>query len=427
MAEPHPRAGRPGKSRPARALLLASVIAAIVLSALFIARSASAAPAATSTPATTVASAATSAPAAAAQQTATAGQAGHLAENQLTSLVTPAAADAGICNVPGVGDIGGLLGLCQAGSGVVGDLNNICTSGAPTPVLATSGIDSMITTPGSPTTGNTLYDNYGMAGQDWASYGLTCSQATSSIGNNVAGMVFDMAKSLDRVTITVYQSAAGSNILGWLSSSVDQLISKLGNAIYFPFLAPVVIIGAIWLAWQGLIRKRATRTIEGTIWMVIACAAAIWLIGQPNAFTSVGTNVSDGVTSVLNTAFAKLPATSGSNCLPVQPGDAQSVTANYAFTSGNGLVDQNANELWTVLVCKPWLDGELGTTQYATPGTAAAKTNVVNLYGRSLLWAQAVASNEQPVTTALVNAKQATYSGIAQQLQQTNPSVYSLF
>src|SRR3984957_15736578 len=396
MAEPHPRAGRPGKGRTARALLLASVIAAIVLSALFMARSASAAPVAKTAPA------------------------------QLTSLVTPAAPDAGICNVPGVGDIGGILGLCQAGSGVVGDLNNICTSGAPTPVLATSGIDSMITTPGSPTTGNTLYDNYGMAGQDWASTGLTCSQMTSSIGNSVAGMVFDMAKSLDRVTITVYQSAAGSNILGWLSSSVDQLISKLGNAIYFPFLAPMVVIAAIWLAWQGLVRKRATRTLEGTIWMVIACAAAIWLIGRPADFTNVGTTVSNGVTSVLNSAFAELPAPPNSSCLPVTAGDPQSVTANYSFTSGSGLVDQNANELWTVLVCKPWLDGEFGTTQYAAPGTNQPQT-VVNQYGRQLLWAQAVAGNEQPVTTALFNAKEATYNGIAMQLQQTNPAVYSLF
>jgi hypothetical protein len=31
---------------------------------------------------------------------------------------------------------------------------------------------------------------------------------------------------------------------------VDRLITSLGNAIYFPFLAPVVIIGAIWLAWR---------------------------------------------------------------------------------------------------------------------------------------------------------------------------------
>ena len=173
-------------------------------------------------------------------------------------------------------------------------------------------------------------------------------------------MVFDMAKSLDRVTITVYQSAARSNILTWLSSSVDQLISALGNAIYFPFLAPMVIIGAIWLAWQGLIRKRATRTFEGTIWMVIACAAAIWLIGQPSDFTSVGTTVSNGVTSVLNTAFANLPANHGQQ-LPARRGRAtrSPSRANYAFTSGSGLVDNNANELWSVLVCKPWLDGEL--------------------------------------------------------------------
>jgi hypothetical protein len=368
----------------------------------------------------------TAATAATAEHAATSERPAVAVRDQLTGLTTPAQ-PSGICSLPGVGDIGGLVGLCQAGSGFVSDVNNICASGAPAPELATTGIDSMITTPGGVTTGKTLYDNYGMAGQYWAATGLTCSQLTSTIGNNVAGMVFDMAKSLDRVTITVYQSAAGANILSWLSGSVDRLITALGNAIYFPFLAPVVIIAAIWLAWQGLVRKRATRTFEGTIWMVIACAAAIWLIGRPADFTNVGTTVSDGVTSVLNTAFSKLPATAGSNCLPVEAGDNQSVTANYSFTSGTGLVDQNANELWTVLVCKPWLDGELGTTQYAQPGTAAAKTNIVNLYGRQLLFAQAVASNEHPVTTDLINFKQSTFNGIAQQLQQTNPSVYSLF
>ena len=140
---------------------------------------------------------------------------------------------------------------------------------------------------------------------------------TSLIGNNVAGMVFDAAKSIDRVTITVYQSAAGNGILNWLQSDVDRLISALGNAIYFPYLAPVIILGAIWLAWNGLVRKRATRAIEGTLWMVVACAAAIWLIGRPADFTGVGTTVSNGVTQVLNVAFAKLPNPGGSNCVPV--------------------------------------------------------------------------------------------------------------
>ena len=428
MAEPLPRAGRSRKRRrPARALLLLFAIPTIVFSVLFMAQ---AAKAATSAPATTSASAATSAPAARSAPAATVahaevtGQTAHVAQYQLTALTRPGALDAGICNVPGVGDIGNLVGLCNAGSGIIGDANNLCLPSTPTPELATSGINSMITTPGQPNT-KTLYDQYALAGQYWAATDLTCSQMTSQIGNNVAGMVFDMAKSLDRVTITVYQSAAGSNILGWLSNSVNQLIGALGNAIYFPFLAPVVIIAAMWLAWQGLVRKRATRTFEGTIWMVVACAAAIWLIGQPNDFTSIGTNVSNGVTSVLNSAFAKLPATSGSNCLPVTSNDPQSPSANYTFTSGNGLVDQNANELWSVLVCKPWLIGEFGTASYTPPGQKGPQT-IVNQYGRQLLWAQAVAANEK-LTPDLIQFKQDTYNGIATQLKQTNPAVYSLF
>jgi hypothetical protein len=226
------------------------------------------------------------------------------------------------------------------------------------------------------------------------------------------------------VTITVYQSAAGNGILSWLSSTVNRLISSLGNAIYFPYLAPVVLLGVMWLAWHGLIRKRATRTIEGTVWMVLACAAAIWLIGRPADFTGVGQSVSNGVTQVLNVAFSKLPNPGQGNCVPVQAGDPQALSGgSFGFTQGNGLVDQNANELWSALVCKPWLDGEFGTTQFAT---GHGGQTPVNTYGRQLLWAQAIAANEHP-TAALIKAKQATYSGIAAALKQNDPSVYPLF
>ncbi len=345
----------------------------------------------------------------------------------LAAEVTPAApgAPGGVCQVPGIGDIGGLVGLCaQGSSGILGDLNNICEPSLPQPESATGGIDQMVEPPAAAAGGKTLYDNYGVAGQFWAAHGLQCSDMTSLIGNNVAGMVFDAAKSIDRVTITVYQSAAGNNILTWLQNAVDKLITALGNAIYFTYLAPVVIVGAMWLAWQGLIRKRATRTIEGTLWMVVAATAAIALIGKPADFTGVGTTVSNGVTGVLNTAFAKLPAPAGSNCLPVARGDPQSVAASYAFTSGNGMVDENASELWSVLVCKPWLLGELGTTQYNPLGSGPQ--TVVDTYGRQLLWSQAFAANENP-TTALTQAKQSTYAGIAASLQQNEPAIYPLF
>ncbi|MGH3159416.1 MAG: type IV secretion system protein, partial [Streptosporangiaceae bacterium] len=344
------------------------------------------------------------------------------------TATTPGIEPTGICSVPGIGSIASLLGDCASGSGssgLLGGLNSICTPSLPQPEPANGGIDSIVSPPAtSGTQGKTLYDSYGVAGQYWAPYGLQCSDMTSLIGNNVAGMVFDASKAVDRVTITVYQSAAGNGILSWLANVVNRLITSIGNAIYFPYLIPVVLLGVVWLAWNGLVLKRASRTIEGTIWMVIACVAAIWLISQPGDFTGFGQSVSNGVTQVLNVAFSKLPGTGAQNCVPVGKIDPQSAPiGNYGFTQGNGMVDQNANELWGVLVCKPWLAGEFGTTAYSTGKNGQTP---VNTYGRQLLWAQAIATNEKP-TAALIQAKQSTYAGIASSIKQNDPSIYPLF
>ncbi len=341
-----------------------------------------------------------------------------------TQPAAAAVTSGGICQVPGIGDIGGLIGLCAAGtSGLTGDLNNICQPSLPDPEPASAGIDSLVRPPAPPgPVPRTLYNEDGVSGQFWAATNLQCSDMTSLIGNNVAGMVFDVAKSIDRVTITIYQSAAGEGILGWLKNSVDRLITSLGNAIYFPYLAVVVIIGAMWLAWQGLIRKRGTRSLEGTIWMIVAAAAAIWLIGRPADFTGIGKTVSDGITQSLNVAFAKLPNPGSGGCVPLQQTDPQA-QASFNYTSGTGIVDQNAGELWSVLVCKPWLDGEFGTTNFAGPG---GRPTVINAYARQLLWAQTIAANEKP-TAALIKAKQATYEGIANSIQQNHPGIYPLF
>ncbi len=336
----------------------------------------------------------------------------------------PSAATGGLCSVPGIGDIGGLLGFCALGSsGLVGDLNNVCQPSLPDPEPASSGIDAMVAPPAAGKQPATLYDEYGVAGNYWAATNLQCSDMTSLIGNDVAGMVFDAAKSIDRVTITFYQAAAGNGIVGWLQRVTDELITRLGHAIYFPYLSIVVMLAAIWLAWQGLIRKRATRTIEGTVWMIAACAAAIFLIGMPGEVTGLGGGVSDAISEALDAAFAKLPSPGPSSCVPIAKGDPQVQAAVYSYTSASTVVDQNADELWSVLVCKPWLVGEFGTSDYSDTG---ARPTMVNTYGRSLLWAQAIAVDEK-ATPALIQAKQAAYAGIASSIETNDPAIYPLF
>ena len=96
----------------------------------------------------------------------------------LTAAVTPAL-PGGVCQVPGIGDIGGLVGLCSSGSsGIAGDLNNICEPSLPQPEQATGGINAMIEPPAAAAGGKTLYDSYGIAGQFWAAHGLQCSDMT---------------------------------------------------------------------------------------------------------------------------------------------------------------------------------------------------------------------------------------------------------
>ena len=49
----------------------------------------------------------------------------------LTANLTPAV-PGGVCQVPGIGDIGGLVGLCNSGSsGLLGAANNICQPSIP--------------------------------------------------------------------------------------------------------------------------------------------------------------------------------------------------------------------------------------------------------------------------------------------------------
>ena len=180
--------------------------------------------------------------------------------------------------------------------GLIGDLNNICQPSLPDPEPASGHRLRMVRPPrrGRPACTGRLYDEYGIAGQSWAATNLQCSDMTSLIGNNVASMVFDAAKSIDRVTITVYQSAAGEGMLGWLQNALtDQLITQPRQRD----LLPVPGRGRdprrdlAGLAGPDPQARRPAR-IEGTIWMVVACAAAIWLIGRPADFTGIG---QDGV------------------------------------------------------------------------------------------------------------------------------------
>jgi len=261
------------------------------------------------------------------------------------------------------------------------------------PEIVGGGVDGLVqppppeTDPPGGTAQLTNYDRYGMAGQFWHTYDLGCSDIAAVLGNAWANTVFSWAKAIDRVTITTYQAAATEGPLKPIKEVVDDIVVNLANAMYWPYLRPIVILGAIWLAWYGLIRKRATTTTEGVIWMVLAVTVAIWFFSRPGDFTGLGKAVTDKTGEIINSAFAGLPGASGTSCLPVKGDTTAEVKGGGYGQPGTPGVAQNADALWSTLVCKPWLMGEFGTADPNDP--------LVRQYGAKLLDIQAIDKEEQ--------------------------------
>jgi len=291
----------------------------------------------------------------------------------------------------------------------------------PSPEAYGSGVDGMIQPPNypsvqlkrTPQAKLTYYDRYGTAGQTWYAVDMGCSDAMALMGNSVANTVFTLVRTFDRTTITIYQSAASESLLGWLKKTVDGVISGMGKTFNARYWTPVVILGAITLAWWGLVRRRASKVAEGTIWMVAAMVGLIWLIARPADFTTLGTKTSDATSAAFNAALPQAD-TKGSTCIPSPNGGNPLTDPNVDATT------RNANGLWVALVCKPWLMGEFGT--------ADPNSKIVKAEGDKLLSSQAIDLSETyGGQQTNLTTKSNTYKSVANDIKNNYSGTYALF
>ncbi|MQY03886.1 type IV secretion system protein [Actinomadura macrotermitis] len=293
---------------------------------------------------------------------------------------------------------------------------------SPSPEQYGSGTDGLIKPPDypndklrkTPVDKLTYYDRFGTAGQSWYAVDMGCSDAMAMMGNALANTTFTLVRAIDRTTISVYQAAASDSLLGWLKGTVDDVISGIGKTFNARYWSWVVILGALWLAWWGLVRKRASKVTEGVIWMVAAMVALIWLIARPADFTTLGTKVSEATSAAFNAALPQSDA-KGSTCIPAPDGK-----PNPAAAADVDATTRNANGLWVALVCKPWLMGEFGTTD---PNAKIVKENADRL-----LWAQAVDLPETYGGAKVdLGKKSDAYKDVTKNIKDQHAGAYPLF
>lgn len=305
---------------------------------------------------------------------------------------------------------------------------------APLPESAGSGSDGLLVPPqsqsaieGSPDglpPDASMYGQYGTAGQQWHMITESCVDGISNGPQaTLANTAWDLSKTINQSTITVYQAATSDGLLASFNELVENVVVTLREGIWRPLIPTVVILGAIWLGWYGLIRKRMTLTLESTVWMVGATALGLWIMVNPAQVMGLAGSLVNSGGQLVTSTVGQIPYGGGSGTCP--PGAEAPERADWESES-DFQVRRNADMLWSSLVCQPWVAGQFGNGDIAEDAAIDHAGELITVQGISRIEQQQIRDGELDATT-LVEEKQEAYEGIASDVQSTYPSVYPLF
>ncbi|SHK78324.1 TrbL/VirB6 plasmid conjugal transfer protein [Nocardiopsis flavescens] len=305
---------------------------------------------------------------------------------------------------------------------------------APLPESAGSGSDGLLVPPqsqsaieGSPDglpPDASMYGQYGTAGQQWHMITESCVDGISNGPQaTLANTAWDLSKTINQSTITVYQAATSDGLLASFNELVENVVVTLREGIWRPLIPTVVILGAIWLGWYGLIRKRMTLTLESTVWMVGATALGLWIMVNPAQVMGLASSLVNSGGQLVTSTVGQIPYGGGSGTCP--PGAEAPERADWESES-DFQVRRNADMLWSSLVCQPWVAGQFGNGDIAENAAVHHASDLIATQGINRIEQQQIA-DEEIDANQLIQDKQENYEEIASSVQSSYPSIYPLF
>ncbi|MBB6120257.1 type IV secretion system protein [Nocardiopsis algeriensis] len=305
---------------------------------------------------------------------------------------------------------------------------------APLPESAGSGSDGLLVPPqsqsaieGSPDglpPDASMYGQYGTAGQQWHMITESCVDGMSNGAQaTLANTAWDLSKTINQSTITVYQAATSDGLLASFNELVENVVVTLREGVWRPLIPTVVILGALWLGWYGLIRKRMTLTLESSVWMVGATALGLWIMVNPGQVMGMASGLVNSGSQLVTSTVGQIPYGGGSGTCPA--GAEAPERADWE-SEADFQVRRNADMLWSSLVCQPWVAGQFGNGDIAEDASIDHAMALISAQGVSRIEQQQIRDGELDAND-LVEEKQEAYGQIAADVETTYPSVYPLF
>lgn len=143
-------------------------------------------------------------------------------------------------------------------------------------------------------------------------------------------------------TSPLYPLAQAAKALIVGSNGNDGLVSVL----YLPFLVPMIMIGAIFLLYVGIVKHSAINAFQSAAWMVGAAIGGVLFLNQPMLIPQASDAVVNAVTSATTTAIISDPQANEYCKLP----GIDTATIVREVKCG----------LWYNTIFTPWVAGQYG-------------------------------------------------------------------
>lgn len=185
-----------------------------------------------------------------------------------------------------------------------------------------------------------------------------CWDAPSAIGNTVANQIFQLTKAITSLSISMYEWASSPNLMSKFLEPVDCVVKGckggkgLYDTLYLNFLAPVIVLGALWAGWHGLVKKRSSEAVQGGVWMICSAIFALIFMAQPSAIANFGNSLVSTINSTTMAAVTR--ATTAS-----LPADDMCYLPPEAKNAG---IRMASCSMYKALLFTPWAAGQFGVS-----------------------------------------------------------------
>ena len=140
-------------------------------------------------------------------------------------------------------------------------------------------------------------------------------------------------------------------IIGGEGGEDEGVIGTLTSSIYFPLLALVVLITALWVAYVGISKRRFREALTGALWMFAAIVVGTAFLLNPAMIAKAPMTVANSVGSCVIGAF------NGTNCFNGGSTSGSEIESSDAICKSDA-ADANTSQAMTLAVngmgCSIW-------------------------------------------------------------------------